>query len=182
MMMHFSRALLVALALCAAACAQPKQQSCDMSVETPVHFSSDEETDTLTARTIGARCDRTFALLTIESHEGDAIWSWTAPTANAFGDQFHNADAAALSQFLAGWAAPVTGVTTDAPAWPEQAPALPEGAFTTLDRAVYEDVRARSLPMLCHLASVGRQTCLYWEPAAARAIPLLERDARETAG
>ena len=167
----------IVLAACAPAEDAATAQICDIEITAPVSFSHAEEADAISARAIGPRCDRAVALFTIHSAEGDPIWAWASPMPRAFGSQFHQADDAMLREFLTRWAAPAPGTTASAPEWPEAAPDLPGGLATTLQRAVYEDIRARDLPMLCHLTSVGRETCLYWEPAAALAEPLFVRDA-----
>jgi hypothetical protein len=157
-------------------------QNCDIEITAPVSFSHGEDSDAISARAIGPRCDRAIALFTIHSSEGDPIWAWASPMPRAFGSQFHEADDAMLREFLTQWAAPTPSTTASAPQWPEAAPDLPGGLSTTLQRAVYEDIRARDLPMLCHLTAVGRETCLYWEPAAALADAYFVRDAASADG
>ena len=53
-------------------------------------------------------------------------------------------------------------------------------AHTAFEREIYEDVRARALPMACHLSGVARETCIVYEPAAAAAMAFLERDVAAT--
>ncbi|MGE0596100.1 MAG: hypothetical protein AB7P07_07030 [Hyphomonadaceae bacterium] len=169
---------LVALALLALAAACQRQEAattCDVQVEHPLFFSHPEAADIVTARMIGPSCDRAVALLSISTEDGHPIWSWTAPASRAFGDAFHGADAEEMHGFLERWAAPAVVTTAGAPAWP-----LPDTARTTLDQITYDDIRARSLPMLCHLSGVAIETCVFWEPAAGGAGLFFERDVTQT--
>lgn len=156
------------LLLALTACAHPEAKGCDVSVERDIVFST--ETDQLRARALGEACDKAVALYVVSSPEGHPLWAWTAPMGHAFGAQFDMADEEAIAGFLADWAHPALASTAAAPDWSD---ALP----THFDRQTYEDVRARDLPMLCHLSGVARETCIYWEPAAAGATALYERAA-----
>lgn len=167
----------LALLLLTACGREPETTACDISVSAPALFTHAEAPDTITARAIGPGCDRAIALYAIHTAEGDPIWAWSTPMPSAFGDHFHVADEEEVRAFLTRWAAPARATTITAPQWPADAEALPGGVASPLDRATYEDIRARDLPMLCHLTSVGRETCLYWEPAAALALVLYERAA-----
>ena len=175
------RRLRFALLLCAlalAACA-PRHQghACDLSFEREIAFTAASSKDVVTARTIGPSCDKAFALYTIVSAEGDPIWAWTAPLSRVFGDLFVSAEAPQMRAFLERWSAPRLERTSEAPAWP-----VPDYVHTTLDRMTYEDIRARDLPMLCHLAGTALETCVFWEPAAGGAGHFLDRDVGERSG
>jgi hypothetical protein len=166
------RLVLLALLIAIAACA-PRGR-CDMSVTRDLAFSAADARETVTARVIGASCDKTIALYAIHDSEGFPVWTWTSPTARAFGDVFAANDREHVQQFLERWAAPTLSTTQHATEWRLLAPGQ-----TTLDQLTYEDVRARNLPMLCHFSGTARETCVFWEPAAGGAGHLLDRDVEE---
>jgi hypothetical protein len=166
------RVLLLICALGLAACAPREAAHCDVSVTREIAFSS--QTDVVTARALGAACDKAVALYVVASPEGHPIWAWTAPMGHAFGTHFDIATEQEIGAFLARWAEPRLARTSDAPAWSRE-------IATSLDAATYEEVRARDLPMLCHLSGVARETCVFWEPAAAGGAVLLERETLEAA-
>ncbi len=163
-------------ALCLAACAPREAAHCNVSFDREIAFTAPDARDVVTVRALGPSCDKVVALYVIASEDGHPIWAWTAPASRAFGDAFQIADADAMRAFLERWASPRIERTSAAPAWP-----LREGAHTTLNRLTYEDIRARDLPMLCHLSGVALETCVFWEPAAAGAGHLLDREAPEEA-
>lgn len=169
--------LLCALALISCAPREQAQHACDISVEREITFTNVDAPDLVTARTIGPSCDRAFALYTIASAEGHPIWAWTAPLSRAYGDLFVTSNAEDMRTFLERWSAPKLERTSQAPPWP-----VPDHVHTTLDRVTYEDIRARDLPMLCHLSGTALETCVFWEPAAGGAGHFLERDVHETSG
>jgi len=170
--------ILAALAL--AACT-PRDDAalhgCDLSAEREVRFTSEDAPDIVTARTIGPSCDRAFGLYTVASAEGHPIYSWTAPMTRVFGDLFVNSNKEEMQSFVERWSAPKIEHAADAPPWP-----VPDYVITTLDRATYEDIRARNLPLLCHLAGTGLETCVFWEPAAGSAGHFLDRDVHDISG
>jgi hypothetical protein len=166
------RFALVLIALALAACAPHAEiAGCDLSIEREVAFTAPDARDVVTARTLGPSCDRAIGHYAVTSADGHPLWAWTAPMPRAFGDIFQTADAEAMRTFLERWSTPRIETTAAAPAWP-----LADWAHTTLDRVTYEDIRARDLPMLCHLSGTGVETCVFWEPAAASAGHFLERD------
>lgn len=171
-----------------AACA-PQTESvsgCDRVASAEIAFTGGDAPDTVEARTFGPNCAHAVGVLVIRAPDGAPVWSWTAPLYPTFGAGFApvqgaDVDAAVIQTFLGQWTqlAPLT--TADAPAWAADA-AGPEGDATALlERAVYDDVRARGAPMTCHLSSVGVETCVYWESAAAIALPIVQRTRREAA-
>jgi hypothetical protein len=162
------RFVLFAALLTLSACGKHQETAqCDVSVNENITFS--EPGDKIAARAFGEGCDKAVALYVITTPEGHPIWTWASPMAHAFGAQFDRATEEELGAFLAQWAQPQIARTSAAPAWTRD-------IKTPFDRATYEDVRARDLPMLCQLTGVGRETCIFYEPAAAAATPLLERD------
>ena len=162
----------------ASACA-PRAPSCELSASTEMTFSSAR--DVVTARSFGPSCGKAVALIVIRDEHDEPLWTWSAPLYPTFGNMFREdgegPSARVVRDFLTRWSRLAPRTTADAPAWAQRA-AAPGGAITTLDRATYEDVRARALPMACYLSAVARETCLYFEPAAAAAIPFIERDAQ----
>ena len=153
------------------ACSRGETAQCDVSVNERISFSGAE--DKITARAFGESCDKAVALFVVTTPEGHPIWTWASPMAHAFGDHFDRASEEELAAFLAQWVQAKAERTSAAPAWSRE-------ISTALDRATYEDVRARDLPMLCHLTGVARETCVFWEPAAAAGAPLLERATAES--
>ncbi len=165
------RVLVLIAALVLSACSRQEAAQCDISVNEIITFSGAE--DKITARAFGEGCDKAVALYVVTTPEGHPIWTWTAPMAHAFGEHFDRATKEELAAFLAQWARAHAEHTGAAPPWSRE-------ISTTLDRATYEDVRARDLPMLCHLTGVAQETCVFWEPAAAAGAPLLERATAES--
>lgn len=169
-------ALLVFAAL--AACQrEPAPTACNLSVTHEIAFTAPDAKDVVTAQTMGASCDRAIAHYAVVAADGHPIWAWTAPMPRVFGAAFADANVEYMQSFLERWAAPRLLRTAEAPAWP-----LTGTAHTTLDRATYDDIRARDLPMLCHLSGTGRETCVFWEPAAGGAGLYFERDVPESEG
>lgn len=166
------RALLFCALLALAACAPRAAPNCDLSFDRDIAFTAADAQDVVTARAFGPACDRTIGVFSVSSADGHPLWSWTAPMSQAFGDALAGADAEAMRAFLERWSQPTLLRTSQAPAWP-----LPQTARTTLDRLTYEDIRARDLPMLCHSAGTGVEACVFWEPAAAGAGHMYDRDA-----
>ena len=72
--------------------------------------------------------------------------------------------------FVERWAVPHLATTAEAPPWD-----VLEPGQTTLDQLTYDDIRAREVPMLCHLSGVARESCVFWEPVAGAAGLLYER-------
>lgn len=158
-------------ALCVVAACTPAPR-CDMQAAHDVAFTSEQAHERVVVRTLGARCDQAVGVLVVEAEDGAALWSWSAPLAQAFGEVFAANDREAMEEFLARWAAPELSRTEAAPEWSLLAPGQ-----TTLDRLTYEDLRARNTPMLCHYSGSARQTCVFWEPAAGFAGHFYDRDA-----
>lgn len=170
------RFALTALALAFAAACSP-QQRCDITVTRDVTFTAPDAHDVITARAIGPSCDKTIGLYTIHAADGYPIWSWTSPMSHRFGDAFDTSNPNHMREFLERWAQPTTLSTTNTiPAFARLAPGQ-----TTLDRLTYEDIRARNLPMLCHLSGTARETCVFWEPAAGGAGHFLDREVEGSA-
>ncbi|MEJ0059662.1 MAG: hypothetical protein WDM79_08890 [Terricaulis sp.] len=170
------RFALLGLALALAACA-PEQvaETCDLTATRAIAFTPDGAQENVIARTIGPSCDKAIGLYVVTSEDHHPIWAWTAPMSRAFGDAYRPASPEEAQAFLDRWAQPETGATGAAPAWTALADD-PREARTTLDQLTYEDIRARDLPMLCHVTGVARETCVFWEPGAAAASSYLERD------
>lgn len=168
------RALLALAALALCACGRSAPARCDMEVAREIAFTGAEAPESLVVQAIGPSCDKSVGLFVVRTADGYPVWSWSAPLSHRFGDVFAEGDAEHMQSFLDTWAQPDLSTTQSAPAWG----ALTQGQ-TSLDRLTYEDVRARSLPMLCHFSGTGRQTCVFWEPAAGGAGHLLDRDIEE---
>ncbi len=151
-------------------CAGPGPR-CDLSLARDLSFTSAEAHDTITVRAFGPSCDKAIGIYEIRAEEGYPIWAWAAPLSRSFGDAFPSAERAVMRDFLERWASPSLTTTQSAPVWT----AL-EAGQTTLDRLTYDDIRARDLPMLCHATGVGRETCVFWEPAAGSAGHFFDRD------
>lgn len=162
---------------CLAACAR-QAPTCERASASEITFST--ASDRVTARSFGPSCGKAVAMIVIRDARDEPLWTWSAPLYPTFGNMFRDdgdgPSPRLVEEFLARWSALKPHTTADAPAWPARAPA-PGGAVTTLDRATYEDVRARALPMACYLSRVARETCIFFEPAAAAAAPFIERDA-----
>ncbi len=173
--------LLTLLLAATAACQQP-QASCERSATAVIAFSGQD--DKIDVRTFGPSCDKAVGVLVVSSPEGHPLYTWAAPLHPTFGNLFEaRADGPTpetVDEFLARWAALRVATTAESPPWAD-GEAAPAGAETTLDRALYDFIRARALPMSCHLSGVARESCFYYEPAAAAASPFLDRDVIEAA-
>jgi hypothetical protein len=166
------------LASCARDAAAP---SCAASAESALAFAGE---DTVSVRIEGPRCDAAIGVLTVRTAGGAPLWAWAAPLHPTFGDYFapgaRTATAEEVQAFATRWAGLAASSTAEAPPWPDGAPAPLGAAHTAFEREIYEDVRARALPMACHLSGVARETCIVYEPAAAAAMAFLERDVAAT--
>ncbi len=125
---------------------------------------------------IGGSCAHAIALISIADGEGQPIWAFAAPAASVFGEDYRTASREDYEALVQRWTAIAPLRTGAAPDWPESMRHMPSGALIGLDRATYEDIRVRDLPMACHLTSPARETCVYYEPGAAGAAGLYERD------
>lgn len=164
------RFLLTILIALAAGCTLPAAR-CDLHITRDLSFSGMDANDTITARASGPSCDKAIGVYEIRAADGYPIWAWAAPLSHRFGDVFAPNEPDAMRDFLARWAQPNLGATHSAPAW-----ASLEPGQTTLDQVTYDDIRARDLPMLCHASGTGRETCIFWEPAAGGAGHFYDRD------
>ncbi|MBS0384953.1 MAG: hypothetical protein JSS00_06355 [Proteobacteria bacterium] len=160
---------LVPLAL--AACAPRPAAQCEYSSTHTIDFTGAGAHDVVTARAIGPTCEDAVALYAVREADGRLIWTWAGPLRQLYGQSEGGPEPQA---FLQQWARAAVTTTNTAPAWPRLATGQ-----TTLDRLTYEDIRARNLPMLCHLSSNAREVCAFWEPAAGVAGLYFERN-RET--
>jgi hypothetical protein len=165
--------LLCAASLVGACSATPSR--CDLSVTRDVSFTSAEAAETITVRAFGPSCDHAVGLYEIRTEDGVPIWAWSAPLPRAFGDVFPPREREAMQDFLERWAQPKLFPASAAPAWEDLEPGL-----TSLDQLTYEDIRARDLPTLCHASSTGRETCIFWEPAAGGAGHFYDREAESS--
>ncbi|MEQ1617977.1 MAG: hypothetical protein ABL883_06495 [Terricaulis sp.] len=152
--------------LCACA---PIAGRCDMQATRVIDFSAADES--VNTRSIGAACNKAIGVFAVLDAEDRPIWSWSAPLESAYGDIFPSQDREAMRDFIERWAQPSVAETSTAPEWTLLAPGQ-----STLDRATYEDLRARNLPMLCHSSGSARETCIFWEPAAGFAGHFYDRD------
>lgn len=161
----------LALAMAITACA-PSGGGCNAAVSQTIAFAGADAV--IRAETLGPNCHQAIALYTIRDAQGEVLWSWTAPLQRAFGDVFAEHPDEHLQDFLDRWAQPEIATTQSAPAWETLLVSQ-----TSLDQLTYADIRARDLPMLCHYSATGRQTCVFWEPAAGGAGHLYDRDASD---
>ncbi|MBI3437200.1 MAG: hypothetical protein HY054_00830 [Proteobacteria bacterium] len=164
--------MLLLLLLALSACAPRQTAQCDVSTRSNVAFTAPSAHDTVTTRAIGPSCAEAVALYAVREADGHLIWTWAGPLRQLYGD---GATREASEAFLQQWARPTILTTNTAPTWARLAPGQ-----TTLDRLTYEDIRARNLPMLCHLSGTAREVCAFWEPAAGVAGLYLERNVETT--
>lgn len=167
--------LCIAAALALSACVDRGQSRCSLAHTQAIAFTSIAATDAITVRTFGGACDKTVGLYEIRDAEGRPLWSWSAPLQREFGDVFASDEPDEMRAFLEQWAQPQIETTATAPEWPQLAPGQ-----TTLDQLTYADVRARSLPMLCHFSGTARQICVFWEPVAGAAGHFYDREVEES--
>ncbi len=160
-----------------AACAQPAPAHCDVSVTREAAFTAPGAQDVISARTFGESCEQAIGVYAVATADGHPVWAHATPLARAFGDGFSEPEPEAMRAFLERWAEPMIATTADTPAWTQLEPGQ-----TTLDRFTYEDIRARTLPMLCHYSGTGRQMCVFWEPGAASAGHLFDRNISQEDG
>ena len=165
--MKYAAALIV---LALAACAPRQAAQCEYSATRNAEFTRAGAHDVVTVRTIGQNCDEAIALYAVREADGHLIWTWAGPLRQLYGEGGEGAQ-----NFLQQWALANLTMTSTAPEWRRLAPGQ-----TTLDRLTYEDIRARNLPMLCHLSSAAREVCAFWEPAAGVAGLYFERNLETT--
>lgn len=161
-------AMLLALAGCSGGA------RCDLSLTRDLSFSAAEARDSITIRVFGPSCDKAVGMYEIRAEDGYPIWAWAAPLSHAFGNVFPAREPDAMRDFMQRWAQPTVATTQMAPVFS----ALEPGQ-TTLDQLTYDDIRARNLPMLCHASGTGRETCIFWEPAAGGAGHFFDRAVEE---
>jgi hypothetical protein len=165
--------LLIALAACLPACTR-ESPTCDITVTREIAFTTETAADVVTTRSLGAACEQAIGVYTITTADGHPVWAYAIPLARGFGDDFIEPEAEAMRAFLERWGEAEISTTAQAPAWTELTPGQ-----TTLDRLTYDDIRARTLPMLCHFSGTGRQLCVFWEPGAGGAGHFLDREIGE---
>lgn len=162
---------LILIAALASACG-PQRGACDISVTRDLAFTQANAEEEITASSFGPSCDKAILHYAVRDSEGHPIWAWTAPLRHAFGETIDTSKPEFMRAFLERWASPTTlSTTSTAPEFRRLAPGQ-----TTLDHLTYEDIRARNLPMLCHLSGTARETCVFWEPAAGGAGHFLDRE------
>lgn len=164
------RLALLLVLLMLGACAPRQSAQCEHSVTRNAAFTHAGAQDVILARTIGPRCSEAIALYAVREADGHLVWTWAGPLRQLYGGDDEQAEA-----FLRQWALASVTSTSAAPIWPRLAPGQ-----TTLDRLTYEDIRARNLPMLCHLSGAAREVCAFWEPAAGVAGLYFERNVETT--
>jgi hypothetical protein len=162
----------IALLLALGACTPRQAAQFDVSATHNVSFTQANARDVVTTRAMGPNCAEAIALYAVREADGHLIWTWAGPLRQLYGD---GATGDGAEAFLQQWAVPAVATTSTAPAWQRLAPGQ-----TTLDRLTYEDIRARNLPMLCHLSGAAREVCAFWEPAAGVAGLYLERNVETT--
>lgn len=173
---RFVKGALVIVALALAGCAPRQAAQCDVSFTHEIAFTAAGARDKISTRAIGPSCAEAIALYAVRQQDGHLVWTWAAPLSQLYGDTAHAVQGDSVEAFLQRWGQPRITRTSEAPPWPRLSPGQ-----TTLDRLTYEDLRARNLPMLCHLSGTAREVCAFWEPAAGAAGLFLERNVEENA-
>ena len=168
-----------ALVALAAACGPgaPTPPRCELVAEARVDLTAPGAADRVTARSFGPTCEEAILLYAVTTADGEAIWAWSGVAQRAFGEAMRGGNTDTMQSFLDRWVSAQVERASAAPPWP-----LIGDAAVTLERATYEDIRARDLPVLCHLSGVARETCVFWEPAAGGAGHFYERDAQDAGG
>lgn len=167
------RALVFAL-LVLASCAPRQAAQCDIAFARDISFTAPGAHDRVSVRLIGPTCAEAVALYAVRQEDSHLVWAWAGPLAQMYTLPPQSAAGEEVAEFLHRWAQPKILRTSETPPWPRLSPGQ-----TTLDRLTYEDLRARDLPMLCHLSGAAREVCAFWEPAAGAAGLLLERNVEE---
>lgn len=169
------RFLALAIFFAVSACAPRQTAQCEATATRNVSFTSATARDVVTTSATGPNCEEAVALYAVREADGHLIWTWAAPLRQLYGSDANIGNDDSADAFLQRWALPNVATTRNAPPWSRLAPGQ-----TTLDRLTYEDIRARNLPMLCHLSGSTREVCAFWEPAAGTAGLFLERNLEET--
>lgn len=170
------------LALCLAAlalsaCGQNTAGGdCARSVTREVAWTNADAPDTITASASGPSCSQAVAMFVLRDAEGDPLWvhASTYYDMTAGGLPPPNAPPATdaqVVQFLNGWANVEVSRSNDLPEWRAGVATLTESATTfaydtPFERATYEALRARNLPMLCFAAAAEAVHCLVIDPAS----------------
>jgi hypothetical protein len=160
------RALLLAMAL--GACTQPR---CDLSETHGVSFTSIDQRDSAIASATGADCGVAQARLDIKTADGAVVYSARLPVADVVLSITPRPKTDDVRTFLETWSSPSVSYTALAPPWRTLTPAN----NVALDRDAYAAVRSHQWRMICPLSAPGRESCVYWDPTARRALRLYDR-------
>jgi hypothetical protein len=177
-------ALLVTVAL--AACVQregpPHPQANDSACARTkihtVHWSSQTDADTVSARSEGPTCAQAVVTLTVRNRDGDPLW--------VFANTYHDLHTGGvpppgitpptvttdeMEYFLTGFVDVTQMRSSQLPAWTDGAagPADPSRPFhysTAFPRDTYEALRASDRPLICYAAAAEATQCLIIDPAS----------------
>lgn len=158
---------------------QPREEAANMCAHSLTHqvrWSSETESDAITARAEGPSCKQAIVTLEIRNAEGDPLWVFatTHYDMTAGGIPAEGAPAVSAAQmeaFLEGWSRVSEARSGALPAWADgaSAPATGENGLTyttPFDRETYEALRQRNLRELCYAAAVAATQCLVIDPGS----------------
>jgi hypothetical protein len=139
---------------------------CRADYELVVDGRTDAEPPTLIqASAFGPSCQETTARLIVrQGFDGPVLLERRVPADSFIAKPLEVRNPDQLRQQLVDWVTIDKGGTPDMPAWPQGAANLPAqgatAASTKLDRANYEALRDKDLPLVCYKVAATLANCL----------------------
>lgn len=173
------RLAITALALMTAACTPPAENAatadatagCVATASIPWRPLSGTEF-VIDAATAGPDCANATATITVKHASGQTLWTENYPTSQVM-TLAPATDVASMTSALAEWIEPATTIQTSSalPELPLAAPQPQNGEFPFYqdegwDRARYEALRARNVPMFCYVQGMESLACIALENGA----------------
>lgn len=175
-------ALFGILALSLAACGQQQTESasaengCALSATHELNWSSDTQSDIVTATAHGPSCGQAIVTLVVRNAAGDPLWTLSRTYLDMVAGGGGPGAPPPVSdeemqRFLDGWVDLSLGRSSELPAWTESAATLGDAVqgmsyATNFDRDTYEMLRASNLPQICYAAATEGSECLIIDPAS----------------
>lgn len=152
-------------------------EGCSQAATQGATWSSDDASDTITARADGPTCAQAVVTFVIRDNAGDPLWAFASTYYDMQYGGIPPEGAAPVSNeqmqtFLAGWAnVEVRPAQEVLPEWRANAATLTESAATfaydtPFERETYDALRQRNLATLCYAAAVEAVQCLVIDPAS----------------
>jgi hypothetical protein len=174
------RILIIAAVAALAACSQAEEaetMSAGCDARGVSQWAAGEATYSVEAASFGPDCARAVATIVIRDGSGVPVYSEAHLAAHVM-PLAHVTDAVAMQTALAEWTNPGQRQTSAGlPQWPANAESPATGEFPFyphegIDRAQYEGIRARNLPVICYVQGMESLNCLVLEDGGLTSIGL----------